>query len=64
MTRQGEMRLMVEKPRLTRDIVTKIEDSLEERKMRRDRRRVAMKLPTALERRAGKERRGSNKRGA
>lgn len=48
---------MVEKPKITRDTVSKIEGSLEERKTRKDRRQVAMKLPKALERRAGGDRR-------
>lgn len=48
---------MDEKPKITKDVVSKIEDSLEERKHGEDRRQVAMKLPKALERRTGKERR-------
>lgn len=43
--------------KLTKDIVTKIEDSLEERKSGDDRRRVHMRLPKALERRTGDDRR-------
>ena len=37
--------------------MSKIEGSLEERKTRKDRREVAMKLPKALERRTGGDRR-------
>ena len=48
---------MAEDPKITKDVVSKIEDSLEERKVADDRRRVAMKLPKALERRTGKDRR-------
>ncbi len=48
---------MDEKPKINKDVVSKIEDSLEERKKGDDRRRVAMNLPKALERRAGKDRR-------
>ena len=48
---------MVDKPTITNVTVSKIEDSLEERKDRDDRRRVEMKLPKVLERRDGKERR-------
>lgn len=47
--------------KLTKDIVTKIEDSLEERKSRDDRRQVHMKLPKALERRTGRDRRDDEK---
>ena len=48
---------MAEEQKITKDVVSKIEDSLEERKLADDRRQVAMSLPKALERRAGKERR-------
>ena len=48
---------MAEDPKITKDVVSKIEGSLEERKVADDRRRVAMKLPKALERRTGKDRR-------
>ena len=48
---------MAEEPEITKDIVSKIEDSLEERKLADDRRRVAMSLPRALERRTGEDRR-------
>lgn len=48
---------MAEDPKITKDVVSKIEGSLEERKTGDDRRRVAMKLPPAIERRTGKERR-------
>lgn len=48
---------MAEDPKITKDVVSKIEDSLEERKVADDRRRVAMNLPKALERRTGKDRR-------
>ena len=48
---------MSEKPKITKDVVSKIEDSLEERKSGDDRRQVAMKLPKALERRTGRDRR-------
>ena len=46
-----------DKSKLTKDMVHKIEDSLEERKGGDDRRQVRMKLPKALERRTGKDRR-------
>jgi hypothetical protein len=52
---------MAEEPKITKDVVSKIEDSLEERKIADDRRRVAMKLPKALERRAGRDRREDEK---
>ena len=48
---------MAEDPKITKDVVSKIEDSLEERKVADDRRRVAMNLPKALERRTGADRR-------
>jgi hypothetical protein len=48
---------MNERPKISRDTVSKIEGSLEERKTRKDRREVAMKLPKALERRTGGDRR-------
>lgn len=48
---------MAEDPRITKDVVSKIEGSLEERKVAEDRRRVAMNLPKALERRTGSDRR-------
>lgn len=50
---------MAEKPEITPDVVSKIEDSLEERKSAEDRRKIAMKLPEALERRQVKDRRDS-----
>jgi hypothetical protein len=48
---------MAEEPKITKDIISKIEDSLEERKIADDRRQVEMRLPKALERRVGKDRR-------
>jgi hypothetical protein len=48
---------MAEEPKITKDVVSKIEGSLEERKIADDRRRVSMKLPKALERRTGRDRR-------
>lgn len=45
------------KPKITEEIVEKIEDVLEERKNRKDRRKVEMNLPDALERRSGDDRR-------
>lgn len=49
---------MAEEPKITNDLVSKIEDSLEERKKTGDdRRQVKMKLPKALERRTGRDRR-------
>ena len=52
---------MEDKPKISKELVSKIEDSLEERKHAEDRRRVAMKLPKALERRTGKDRRVEKK---
>jgi hypothetical protein len=52
---------MDDKPKIDKELVSKIEDSLEERKQAEDRRRVAMKLPKALERRTGKDRREEKK---
>ncbi len=52
---------MDDKPKISKELVSKIEDSLEERKHAEDRRRVAMKLPKALERRTGKDRREEEK---
>lgn len=51
-----------EQPKITKELVSKIEDSLEERKKSDDRRRVAMKLPKALERRTGRDRRDDIKK--
>ena len=48
---------MAEERKITLDFVCKIEDALEERKAPKDRRKIAMKLPKALERRTSKERR-------
>jgi hypothetical protein len=48
---------MAEEPKITREIISKIEGALEERKMSDDRRKIAMKLPKALERREGRDRR-------
>lgn len=53
---------MAEQPKFTKELVSKIEDSLEERKSSDDRRRVKMKLPKALERRTGKDRREEEKK--
>lgn len=46
-----------DKPKITEEIVEKIEGVLEERKNRKDRRKVSMDLPDALERRSGDDRR-------
>lgn len=50
------------KPKITEDIVEKIEDVLEERKNRKDRRKVPMDLPDVLERRSGDDRREKAKK--
>lgn len=47
--------------KITPDVVSKIEDVLEERKSRVERRKSPSKLPPALERRSGKDRREQRK---
>ena len=49
-----------EKPKLTEKVVSEIESSLEERKTGVDRRQLEMTLPSAIERRQGKDRRSES----
>ncbi|ROR98952.1 hypothetical protein EDC56_3192 [Sinobacterium caligoides] len=46
-----------EKTALTKDMVSKIESSLDERKSKKERRKDCHELPKVLERRSGAERR-------